>query len=112
MHALIRYTLKAGEQVQHLEKVREMYKELAQLSPSGLEYSTYLMADGVSFVEFFRSDSGPAPLAASPAFRSLRSTLDARCELPPTFVEMRKVGSYGSGASTDTTAATVGQGTA
>ena len=94
MQVLIEYSVRREELTEHLELVGEVYADLERLAPAGLRYATYQLQDEVSFVELLTGQAGPGPLAASPAFARLRSSLEARCERPPVITELRQVGSY------------------
>ena len=96
MQVMISYTVRSEEVAAHLELVRAVYDDLVQTAPAGLDYSTYQLEDGVSFVEVLSSEAGPGPLADSEAFQRFRSTLDARCEHPPVLSDLRPIGSYGA----------------
>lgn len=91
---MIRYKVKPGEVGRNLELIRAVYEEMEAARPEGLGYATFRLEDGVSFVDFVSMEDGPGALSRIEAFGRFRSTLDERCDEPPTITDLREVGSY------------------
>ena len=91
---IIRYRVKRDEVERNLELLRAVYGEMESVQPDGLSYATFLLEDGVSFVDLVTTEDGPGPLSRLEAFRRFRSTLDERCDEPPTMTGLREVGSF------------------
>lgn len=91
---MIRYRVKRDGVGRNLELLRAVYEEMEAVQPDGLSYATFQLEDGVSFVDLVATEDGPKPLSQLEAFRRFRSTLDERCDEPPTMTELREVGSF------------------
>ena len=91
---MIRYKVKRDGVERNLELLRAVYEEMEAARPDGLSYATFQLEDGVSFVDLVSTENGPGPLSRLEAFRRFRSTLDERCDEPPTMTELREVGSF------------------
>lgn len=91
---MIRYKVSPDQVERNLELIRAVYEEMEGARPEGLSYATFQQEDGVSFVDFVAMEDGPGILSRLPAFGRFRSTLDERCDEPPTVTELREVGSF------------------
>jgi hypothetical protein len=91
---LIRYRVKRDHLEQNLQLLHAVYEELDKAQPSGLRWVTYQLEDEVSFIDIVGGDGDPSDLAHLPAFQHFRSTLDGRCDEPPTMTEVREIGSF------------------
>ena len=91
---MIRYRVKRDQVERNLELLRAVYEEMEAARPDGLSYATFQLEDGVSFVDLVSTENGPGPLSRLEAFGRFRSTLDERCDEPPTMTELREVGSF------------------
>lgn len=91
---IIRYKVKPEEVERNLELIRAVYEEMETARPEGLSYATFRLEDGVSFVDFVVMEGGPEPLSRVEAFGRFRSTLDERCDEPPTIIDLHEVGSF------------------
>jgi hypothetical protein len=96
MKSIIRYKTKPEAADENQRLVEEVYRELADKKPAGLQYATFRLADGVSFVHIalIESDTGPTPLAKIAAFAEFQRELAQRCEEQPVAVGATVVGSY------------------
>ena len=63
--------------------VEAVYSALAEAKPSGLEYATYRLEDGVTFVHVARLPDTENPLAGIPAFAQFPRELPQRCVEQP-----------------------------
>jgi hypothetical protein len=101
---MVRYKVKAGREAENEELVRAVYDELRSTEPAGLRYSTFALADGVSFVHVAAiEDEGQNPLAGVQAFKRFQENIGDRCEEAPVVSELREIGSYASPAMSAST---------
>ena len=93
---MVRYTLKAGRTAENERYVEQVFAELARLAPAGVEYATYKLDDGVTFVHTYghESDDDAGLLPTLPAFQAFRAGLNERCEVKPVRTPLHEVGSY------------------
>jgi hypothetical protein len=95
-NVIVRYRTSPDAAEENARLVRDVYASLAELAPQGFRYTTYLLADGVTFVHVARHDGGENPLATLPAFAEFQRGLAQRCVEPPAPSEATVVGSFGS----------------
>ena len=92
---MVRYKVKPDRVEENEELVRAVYDELARIAPEGLQYATYRLEDGVSFVHLAtQSDDGPSPLTKLDAFQRFVANIRDRCDEPPATTELHRIGSY------------------
>jgi hypothetical protein len=93
---IVRYRVKPGRAEENAALVRAVYAELAELSPPGFRYATYVQDDGVSFVHAAFSDgSHDVPLPGLPAFQRFTAAIAERCDEPPHVTQLEtQIGSY------------------
>ncbi len=91
---VVRYRVhqEAAEENQRL--VEQVYAELAATDPGGLQYATYRLADGVTFIHVATLDGEENPLASTAAFAKFQDGLDERCAEPPSPTPATVVGRY------------------
>jgi hypothetical protein len=76
--------------------VRAVFEELRSRTPGGLRYTSYRLADRVSFVHVATVETQESnPLTELPAFKEFQRELGDRCDEKPAVTEMVVVGSYG-----------------
>jgi hypothetical protein len=90
---MVRYKVKPDQVHANEELVRAVYDELERTQPAGLQYATFKLEDGVSFVHLAIHDE-PNPLPGLPAFKEFQKDIRARCEEPPVAVDFLEVGSF------------------
>lgn len=98
MHrVMVRYTVKPGRAAENERLVEQVFAELARTAPAGVQYATFKLDDGVTFVHLYshESDEGRGPLPDLAAFQAFRAGLDERCEIAPVRSLLHEVGSYG-----------------
>lgn len=95
MQMMFRCKVKPDQVELNLKLLRAAFEEFAAERPAGLRYSTYQLDDGVTFIGFVDMGGSPAALQKLEAFQRYRSTLEERCEEPPTMTMLHEVGSYG-----------------
>jgi hypothetical protein len=93
---MVRYRVKPEYAARNEELVRGVYDELHRTTPEGINYATFVLDDGVSFVHFasFAHDDGGNPLADVAAFRAFQENIGERCDEAPHAISLREVGSY------------------
>jgi hypothetical protein len=92
---MVRYKVKPERVEENEELVRAVYDELARVAPAGLQYATFRLEDGVSFVHLAtQSEDGPSPLTKLDAFQRFLANIRDRCDEPPATTELHAIGSY------------------
>jgi quinol monooxygenase YgiN len=92
---LIRYRVKPEQAERNRELVRAVYDELARTEPTGMQYATFELDDGVSFVHIHSSEGeGANVLPQLAAFQAFQEGVKERCEEGPVVSELQEVGSF------------------
>jgi hypothetical protein len=97
-NVIVRYRTRLEAAEENRRVVEAVFASLAELKPNGFAYTTYRLADGVSFLHLARLDGAANPLATLPAFAEFQRDLARRCVETPTPTEATIVGSYTSTA--------------
>jgi hypothetical protein len=92
--SVIRYRTRPEAAEENQRLVEAVYAALGEAKPSGLEYATYRLDDGVTFVHIARLPDTENPLAALPAFAEFQRELLDRCVERPAPSAATVVGSY------------------
>jgi hypothetical protein len=80
--------------------VRAVFEELRTRAPGGIRYTSYRLADGVTFIHIASVETrGDNPLTALPAFKAFQGQLKDRCVEAPVVTDLSVVGSYGEAAT-------------
>jgi hypothetical protein len=90
---MVRYTVKPDRVAENEELVRDVYAELARARPDGLQYATFKLPDGVSFVHFAVHEEDN-PLQHVEAFARFQEGIADRCDEQPVVAQLEEVGSY------------------
>ena len=100
-HVMVRYTVKPERADENQRLVEQVFAELARTAPPGMQYSSYRLDDGVTFVHVYAHESadGHNPLPELAAFQAFRAGLAERCEVAPVRTPLHEVGSYGFSAA-------------
>lgn len=93
-HVIVRYRTRPESADENARLVADVYAALADLDPTDFSYTTYRLADEVTFVHVARLD-GPNPLPTLPAFVEFQRELAARCVEQPAPSGATVVGSHG-----------------
>lgn len=91
---IIRYRTRPEAADENSRLVEAVFASLAELKPIDFWYTTYRLADGVSFVHVARLDGPENPLTTLPAFAEFQRELAQRCVERPAPSEATVVGSY------------------
>ncbi|HZC74091.1 MAG TPA: hypothetical protein VE442_25620 [Jatrophihabitans sp.] len=92
---VVRYRTKPETAEENQRLVEAVYAELALRRPEGLRYSTFRLADGVTFVHV-AAGPGRAVLGEVAAFQEFQRGIEERTEKGPDAVAATLVGSYQS----------------
>jgi hypothetical protein len=96
MKSLIRYKTKPEFADENQRLVEKVYEELGARDPGGVHYATVRLADGVTFLHLFTTDSdeGAKTLGSIAAFAEFQRDLPQRCAEGPVAQDITVVGSY------------------
>ena len=96
---MVRYKTSEATGDTNAALVRAVFEELRARAPGGLRYTSYRLADGVTFVHI-ASVTTPEdnPLTSLPSFKAFQAQLKDRCVEPPVVTDLSVVGSYGEAA--------------
>ncbi|MEA2668021.1 MAG: hypothetical protein QOJ33_955, partial [Chloroflexota bacterium] len=81
MKSVIRYRTKPESADENQRLVEDVYAELAARDPDGMRYATLRLADGVTFIHIFMTDSDDTPntMGDIAAFVEFQRELAQRC---------------------------------
>ena len=93
---MVRYKTKPERAAENEDFIKKVFAALDRTKPPGIQYSSYKLADGVSFVHVasYEMEDGNNPLTSIPEFKAFTAGVKDRCEEPPVTVEMTVVGRY------------------
>lgn len=91
---MVRYRVLPERALENEKYVRAVFAELDRRRPAGLEYASFKLQDGVSFVHFATIEAGTNPLLALEAFQQFTAGIQGRCAEPPVTFELSTIGSY------------------
>ncbi len=96
MKSLIRYKTKPEFADENQRLVEKVYDELNARDPGGVHYATFRLADGVTFLHLFTTDSDDRAktLGSIAAFVEFQQDLPQRCLEAPVAQDVTVVGSY------------------
>lgn len=96
MKSVIRYKTKPESADENQRLVEAVYAELATRDPGGMRYATLRLADGVTFIHIFMTDSDDTPntMGDIAAFVEFQRELAQRCVEQPAAQAATVVGSY------------------
>ncbi len=96
MRSLIRYKTKPEFADENQRLVEQVYRELRARDPGGVHYATLRLADGVTFLHLFTTDSDESAktLGSIAAFAEFQQDLLQRCAEAPVAQDVVVVGSY------------------
>jgi len=96
MKSLIRYKTKPEFADENQRLVEKVYEELGARDPGGVHYATFRLADGVTFMHVFTTDSDDRAktLGSIAAFAEFQTDLPERCAEGPVAQDITVVGSY------------------
>lgn len=93
-HVVVRYKVKPECLAEHEALIAAVLAQLAELTPTGLEYQVLKLADGLSFIHLATVSAPENPLASLAAFKAFTAEVKSRCEEPPVSTEAARLGTY------------------
>jgi hypothetical protein len=93
---MVRYKVRSDKVSENEALIREVFEELRRLQPAGLQYRSYKMDDGATFVHLATIDTadGRNPLTELASFKRFVRDIDERCVEEPAPAELSQVGGY------------------
>jgi hypothetical protein len=93
---MVRYKTKPDRAIENEDFIKKVFAALDRDRPPGIQYSSYKLADGVSFVHVtvYEMEDGLNPLTGIAEFKNFTAGVKDRCEEPPVTTEITVVGSY------------------
>ena len=88
--SVIRYRTKPEAADENQRLIEKVFSELAAAAPPGLRYSSFRLADGVTFVHVVDGEG----LSELPAFQEFQRTFGDRVAVSPVREDATLVGSY------------------
>jgi hypothetical protein len=95
---IVRYVTRPESAEENQALIERVYAALVEARPSGIQYTTYRLQDGVSFLHIAQLD-GDNPLVGLPAFQEFLRELPSRCAESPAPSGASVVGAYASAGS-------------
>jgi len=95
-NVIVRYRTRPEAAEENARLVQDVFAALAEVKPDGFKYTTYRLADGVTFVHVASLDGAENPLTTLPAFAEFQREIAHRCVEQPAPSNASVVGSYGS----------------
>jgi hypothetical protein len=93
---LVRYTITAGKVAENEMLVKAVYTQLHETKIEGFHYTTFKLADGVTFIHIAFADNEETNKVFSnlSAFKNFQANIKDRCEEPPVVTSITEIGSY------------------
>ncbi|HXL93137.1 MAG TPA: hypothetical protein VN969_29775 [Streptosporangiaceae bacterium] len=91
---VIRYKTHPESADENERLIRDVFAELAEQQPAGLQYAAFRLDDGVSFLHVAVNDGATNPLSELAAFGKFQAGIQDRCVEGPAAVDAAIVGSY------------------
>ena len=91
---IVRYRTLPDGAADNSRLIKAVFASPAEAKPDGLTYTSYRLADGVSFVHLAQLDGPQNPLAELAPFAEFQRDLAGRCVEQPVAQEATVVGSY------------------
>ena len=93
---VVRYRTRPEAAQENSRLIAGVFAALAEAEPADFRYTTYRLADEVSFVHIATFAGEGNPLIGLPAFAEFQRELGLRCEEQPEPSKATVVGAYGS----------------
>ena len=93
---MVRYKLKADRVAENERYVKQVFEQLERERPAGVQYATFKLDDGVSFVHIasLAVTETTNPLTDLSTFKEFTANIKDRCEEQPVSLKLNEVGSY------------------
>jgi len=93
--SMVRYKIKAGRAAENESYISAVFEQLKRESLPGVNYASFKLADGVSFMHIAGHEGeGPNPLTQLAAFQAFTAAIQDRCDEPPVAVGIQEIGFY------------------
>jgi len=94
---LVRYkTASKDHAEENARLIHAVFDQLRERGTPGVRYSTFRLADGVTFMHFATTDAEENPVTALPAFKAFQERIKERTTEPPVVTELFTVDAYDS----------------
>ncbi len=95
-HVIVRYKIKPGHADENETLIKAVFAQLAEARPEGIQYSSYRLEDGLTFVHHavVSTADGSNPLPQLDAFKAFTRDLKERCDEMPLAMSASEIGSY------------------
>ena len=91
---VLRYVTKPESADENARLIGLVFADLDSLAPEGLQYKSFRLEDGLTFVHMATMTGEGNPLLASGAFQAFSSTVADRCTEGPLALEATTLGDY------------------
>ena len=93
--SMVRYKVRPERAAENESLVRAVYEELNRERPGELQYATFRLPDGVSFMHIVVETDEPGRILGEvAAFQAFVADIAARCDEPPAVTDLTLIGSY------------------
>ena len=93
--SMVRYKVRPERAAENESLVRAVYEELNRERPGELQYPTFRLPDGVSFMHIVVETDQPGRILNEiSAFQAFVADIAARCDEPPAVTDLTLIGSY------------------
>lgn len=91
---VVQYQTRPDAADENQRLIEQVFAELNAGDPGGLQYASFRLADGVTFVHVAIKDGDIDPLDTSAAFKAFAADIGQRVAGPPQRQEATMIGSY------------------
>jgi hypothetical protein len=96
---MVRYKVRPDRADENVALVQAVYAQLDRERPEGIQYATFRLPDGVSFMHIVVDSDQPGRILGElVAFKAFVGDIESRCEEPPVATDLTLVGSYAVGS--------------
>ena len=93
--SMVRYKVRPERAAENESLVRAVYEELNRERPGELQYATFRLPDGISFMHIVVETDEPGRILGEvAAFQAFVADIAARCDEPPAVTDLTLIGSY------------------
>ena len=93
---VVRYKVMPEFADENQRLIEQVFAQLAREKPVGVQYQTFRMDDGLSFMHIATREGGPddSPLMKLDTFKTFLAGIQDRCLEPPVQMEVKPLGRY------------------
>lgn len=96
---VVRYQTKSESADENQQLVEKVFAQLSEDTPTGMSYTAFRLADGVSFVHILTTEGDENPLVKTTAFANFQQGIPERVVGPPDANDATVIGAYRSPTS-------------